>query len=162
VTAQGSVYSQFKRALDRRDFLLAWTMAAELPNVPLADALSLLLLALDQQPWRFEAAAPRLHARLCAEARLTLPEAQLALAAVQALAGQGAVGGGQALAAVCSAHGLDDAVGVLKGWLGATTEATGSDTAASQSHSSARGGPTARGVGRGPLPRGGPNDGKPG
>jgi hypothetical protein len=85
VTSQGSAYSQFKRALDRRNFLLAWTTAAELPKVPLADALSLLLLALDQQPWRFERAAPRWHARLCAEARLTLPEAQLALAALQAL-----------------------------------------------------------------------------
>jgi hypothetical protein len=69
-------------------------MAAELPRVPLADALSLLLLARDQQPWRFETAAPRWHARLCAEARLTLAEAQLALAALQALGGPGAVGGG--------------------------------------------------------------------
>jgi hypothetical protein len=117
VTAQGSVYSQFKRALDRRNFLLAWTLAAELPKVPLADALSLLLLALDQQPWRFEKAAPRWHARLCAEARLTLPESQLALAALHALAGPGATGGGQALVAVCSAHHLDDAVGVLDAWL---------------------------------------------
>jgi hypothetical protein len=41
------VYSQFKRALARRNLLLAWTLAAELPQVPLADALSLLLLALD-------------------------------------------------------------------------------------------------------------------
>jgi hypothetical protein len=44
VTSQGSAYSQFKRALERRNILLAWTMAAELPKVPLADALSLLLL----------------------------------------------------------------------------------------------------------------------
>jgi hypothetical protein len=117
VTAQGSAYSQFKRALDRQTFLLAWTMAAELPKVPLADALSLLLLALDQQPWRFETAAPRWHARLCAEARLTLPEAQLALAALQALCGPGAVAGGQALVAICDLHGLDDAVGVLDTWL---------------------------------------------
>jgi hypothetical protein len=119
VTLQGSAYSQFKRALERRNFLLAWTMAAELPRVPLADALSLLLLALDQQPWRFEAAAPHWQARLCAEARLTLPEAQLALAALHALSGPGAVGGGQALVAVCSAHGLDDAVDVLDAWLDA-------------------------------------------
>jgi hypothetical protein len=117
VTSQGSAYSQFKRALDRRNFLLAWTMAAELPKVPVADALSLLLLALDQQPWRYEKAAPRWHARLCDEARLTLPEAQLALAALHALAGPGAVGGGQALVAVCSAHGLDEVVGVLDAWL---------------------------------------------
>jgi hypothetical protein len=58
VTAQGSVYGQFKRALDRRNFLLAWMTAAELPKVPLADALSLLLLALEQQPWRFETPTP--------------------------------------------------------------------------------------------------------
>jgi hypothetical protein len=60
-------------------------MAAELPKVPLADAVSLLLLALDQQPWRFEKAAPRWHARLCGEAQLTFPEAQLTLAALQPL-----------------------------------------------------------------------------
>jgi hypothetical protein len=59
----------------------------ELAKVPLADALSLLMLALDQQPLAFEAAAPRWHARLYAEARLTLPAAQLALAALQALSG---------------------------------------------------------------------------
>jgi hypothetical protein len=117
VTSQGSAYSQFKRALEQRNFLLAWTMAAELPRVPLADALSLLLLALEQQPWRFENAALRWHARLCNESRLTLPEAQLALAALQALAGPGAGGGGHALVAVCDVHGLDDVIRVLDGWL---------------------------------------------
>jgi hypothetical protein len=119
VTSQGSAYSQFKRALERRNFLVAWTLAAELPKVPLADALSLLLLALDQQPWRFEAAAPRWHARLCAEARLTLPEAQLALAALQTLGSPRAVGGGQALVAICDLHGFEDAVAVLNAWLDA-------------------------------------------
>jgi hypothetical protein len=113
VASQGSAYSQFKRALERRSFLLAWTLAAELPKVPLSDALTLLLLALDQQPWRFETAAPRSHARLCAEARLTLPEAHLAVSALDALAGPGATAGGQALVAICDAHDLDDAVQVL-------------------------------------------------
>jgi hypothetical protein len=119
VSLQGGAYSQVKRALERRNFLLAWTIAAELPKVPLADALSLLLLALDKQPWRFETAAPRWHARLCAEARLTLPEAQPALAALQALAGQGTAGGGQALVAICDLHDLDDVAGVLDTWLDA-------------------------------------------
>jgi hypothetical protein len=45
VTSQGTVYSQFKRALERGNFMVAWTMAAELPKVPLADGLELLLLA---------------------------------------------------------------------------------------------------------------------
>jgi hypothetical protein len=107
VSSQGSAYSQFKRALDRRNFLLAWTLAAELPKVPLADALSLLLLVLDQQPWRYERAAPRWHDRLCAEAQLTLPEAQLALAALQSLAGQGALGGGRALSPSAAISGAE-------------------------------------------------------
>ena len=67
----------------------------------------------------FDLAAPRWHGRLCAEARLTLAEAQLALAALQALGGPGALGGCQALVTVCSAHGLDDVVGVLDVWLDA-------------------------------------------
>jgi hypothetical protein len=96
-----------------------WSLAAELPKAALADALALLLLAVDQQPWRFDGAAARWHGLLCAEVRLTLAEAQLALAALQAPAGPGALGGGQALVAVCSAHGLDDVVGVLDVWLDA-------------------------------------------
>jgi hypothetical protein len=119
VTSQGGAYSQFKRALERRNFLLAWTLAAELPKVPLADALSLLLLALDQQPWRFETAAPRWHSRLCNEARLTLAEAQLAVSALDALASPGAVAGGQALVAICDVHGLEEVVGVLNAWMDA-------------------------------------------
>jgi hypothetical protein len=119
VTSQGSVYSQFKRALSRGNFLLAWTLAAELPRVPLADALALLLQARDQQPWRFETAAPRWHARLCSEARLTLAEAHLALAALHMLRGPSAAAGGKALAAICRGHRLDDAVGVLDAWLDA-------------------------------------------
>jgi hypothetical protein len=110
VSARGRASSQFKRALERRNFLLAWTMAAELPKVPLADALSL-RLALDQQSWRFERAAPCCHARLCDEARLTLADAQLAVSALDALAGPGVVAGGQALGAICDADGFEDVVG---------------------------------------------------
>jgi hypothetical protein len=84
-----------------------------------SDALALLLLAVDQQPWRFHTAAPRWHARLCAEARLTIEEAQLALAALQALGGAGAYAGGQALTSICGVHGIDDAAGVLDAWLDA-------------------------------------------
>jgi hypothetical protein len=104
-----------QRARERRNFLLAWTMAAEVPKVPSRTRYRCCC-------WRStssQTAAPRWHARLCAEVRLTLPEAQLALAALHALAGPGAIGGGQALVAVCSAHGLDDAVGILDAWLDA-------------------------------------------
>jgi len=62
--------------------MLAWTMAAELPKVPQADGLELLLLANDVEPARFDRAVPRWHARLCSEQQLSSGEAQLALAAL--------------------------------------------------------------------------------
>ena len=83
VTAEGSVYSQFKRALKGRNLMLAWTLAAELPKVPLADGLELLLLARDLEPARFDKAVPRWHARLCGEQQLSIGEAQLAPSGVE-------------------------------------------------------------------------------
>ncbi len=123
MTAQGSVYSQFKRALKGRNLMLAWTMAAELPKVPLADGLELLLLARDLEPARFDRGVPRWHARLCTERRLSSGEAQLALAALIALPGPGVESAVQSLAALCEAHGLGQEVQVLEGWLAARAEA---------------------------------------
>ena len=117
VTAQGSAYSQFKRALDRRNLLVAWSLAAEIPKVALADALALPLLALDEQPWRFDIAAARGHGRLCTEAQLTLEEAQLALAGLHALGGPGATAGAEALSALCELHGLKDSMEALDRWV---------------------------------------------
>jgi hypothetical protein len=117
VTAQGTVYSQFKRALERGNFMLAWTMAAELPKVPLADGLELLLLARDLEPARFDRAVPRWHARLCTEQRLSSGEAQLALAALNALPGPGVQSAVRSLVAVCESHGLRPEVQVLQKWL---------------------------------------------
>jgi hypothetical protein len=97
--------------------MLAWALASELRQVPLADALALLLLARDLEPARYDRAAPRWHARLCTERRLSAGEAQLALAALNALPGIGAVSGAQALAAVCEVHGLDREVRVIEAWL---------------------------------------------
>jgi hypothetical protein len=71
VTSQAGPYSQFKRALGRRNFMVAWTLAAELPKLSLADALSLVLLARDSGKLRrFEGAAVRWHALLCLAKRL--------------------------------------------------------------------------------------------
>jgi hypothetical protein len=66
------VYSQFRRALKGRHVMQAWTLAAELPQVALADALELLLLTRDLQPARFDRGVPRWHARLCGERQLSL------------------------------------------------------------------------------------------
>jgi hypothetical protein len=86
--------------------MLAWTMAAELPQGPLADGLELLLLARDLEPARFDRAVPRWHARLCCEQQLSRGEAQLALAALSALPGPGARSAVRSLAAACATHGL--------------------------------------------------------
>ena len=99
-----------------------WTLAAEVPNVTLADGLALLLLARDVEPARFDRGIPRWHARLCSERRLSADQAQLALAALIALRGPGAVGAAQALAAVCSVQGLDREAQLLEEWLSARSD----------------------------------------
>jgi hypothetical protein len=117
VTAQGSAYSQFKRALAGRNFMAAWTLAAELPKLPLGDGLALLLLARDVEPARFDRGVPRWHARLCSERQLSAGEAQLALAALNALPGAGAESAAQALAAILRRHGLGREASIVEGWL---------------------------------------------
>ncbi len=117
VTAQGGAYSQFKRALARGNFIMAWGLAAEVAHVTLADALALLLLARDVEPARFDRSVPRWHARLCTERRLSTAEAQLALAALNALPGPGGPTAAQTLAGICELHGLDREVRVLEHWI---------------------------------------------
>jgi hypothetical protein len=109
-------YSQFKRALARGNFIVAWGLAGELPQVQLADGLALLLLARDVEPARFDRGVPRWHARLCTERPLSTGEAQLALAALDALRGPGGSSAAQALAAPCEAHGLDREARILEDW----------------------------------------------
>src|SRR3954452_17503361 len=100
MTSQGSPLTRLRRALDHRNALLALTTAAELPRVPLPEALAICLLLHDKEPTRFEKAALRWHARLCREGRLTLPEAALALAALGAMSAGRVEPGAQALLAV--------------------------------------------------------------
>ena len=91
--------------------------------MPLADGLKLLLLARDLEPARFDRGVPRGHARLCTERRLSIGEAQLALAALNALRGRGVESPVQALASLCDAHGLGREVQVLETWLAARASA---------------------------------------
>jgi hypothetical protein len=115
--ARTPMAADIKRALERGNFMVAWTMAAELPKVPLADGLELLLLARDLEPARFDRAVPRWHARPCIEQRLSSGEAQLALAALNALPGPGVQSAVGSLVAVCETHGLRREVQVLQTWL---------------------------------------------
>jgi hypothetical protein len=97
--------------------MLAWTLAAELPEVSLSDGLALLLLARDLEPARFDRGVPRWHSRLCGEQQLTGAEAQLALAALNALPGAGVDSAAEALGAILRRHGLGREASVIESWL---------------------------------------------
>jgi hypothetical protein len=85
-TSQGSPYSTFRRALLRGDLPAVRAAAAELPAVPLDDALEIVCLILAQQPERFERAAIKWLARLLAERPVTeLREVERVVACLAAL-----------------------------------------------------------------------------
>jgi hypothetical protein len=123
ITAQGSAYTRLQRALAARNATLALAAAAELPHVRLGDALAICLLLLDKEPERFDRAAMRWHRRLCADARLPLTDANLALTGLIAMGRRPDGAGGHAVLAVCDAHGLDDAAAVLERWMDARPRA---------------------------------------
>src|SRR5688572_8557238 len=66
MTSQGSALGRLRRALASGNATLALAAAAELPRVPLEDALALVLLLRDDEA-RFDRAVVRWHARLCLE-----------------------------------------------------------------------------------------------
>jgi hypothetical protein len=105
MTSQGSPYSIFRKALLRGDLPAIRAAAADLPAVPLDDALEIVCLILAQQPERFERAAVKWLVRLLSErpptglrdvervvaCLATLPDARrgrAALAVLSALAGR--------------------------------------------------------------------------
>jgi hypothetical protein len=67
VTAQGSAYVRFRRALDRANVTEALSAASELQFVGLSEALELTLLLGDQEPEKYERAAVRWHVRFAQE-----------------------------------------------------------------------------------------------
>jgi hypothetical protein len=86
VTAQGSPYARFKRALAAGDLFLIRTAAAELPQIGLADALAICLLLCGSEPETYERAAVRWLGRYCLERpTATLEEVRGALAAFERL-----------------------------------------------------------------------------
>lgn len=122
MTAQGSALTRLRRALAARSVMLSLATAAELPRVPLAEALAICLLLRDKEPQRYELAALRWHARLSREARLSLPEAAIALAALSAVGTGRVEPGARALLAILVCHGLEEAAGALEAWIGPNPE----------------------------------------
>ena len=67
MTAQGSAYMRFRRALDRGNVTEALSAASEIQFVRLAEALELTLLLADEEPDKFGRAAGRWTARFLQE-----------------------------------------------------------------------------------------------
>jgi hypothetical protein len=86
VTVQGSALTRYRRALERRHIFGAEIAAKEMAYVSLRDALGLLALYAAEDSPKYSKAATRLLGRLALESDdLSLDDAQLAAAALQAL-----------------------------------------------------------------------------
>lgn len=92
-------------------------VAAELPTVGLEDALAILLALLEREPRTFSRGAARWGARLTVERRLSLVDAQLAIASLAALPGPGARAGARALIELSDRYGLRRVDELLLSWL---------------------------------------------
>lgn len=117
MTSQGSAYARFKRCLATGNGALVRAAAAELPQLSLEDALAVCLVLRDDEPAVFERAIVRWHALLCRQARgLGAREAQLALAALQALDGPAALPASRLLEEIATLYDLPRVAAVLRLW----------------------------------------------
>jgi len=101
VTAEPNAVVRLRRALenDRCTVTQIRAIVAELPRPPaLEDALAILLALLDREPATYPRAAARWGSRFALERRLTLVDAQLALAALAVLPEPAARAGVETLA----------------------------------------------------------------
>jgi hypothetical protein len=118
MTSQGSALMRFERAVRTGNPRIVIAAAHELPRpVLLRDALRVLLVLAVADPDRYPPAAGRFGARLVAERRLSVAEAQLAFAALQTLPGSDPLAGGEALSVLLEHHGESDGAQYLEEWL---------------------------------------------
>jgi hypothetical protein len=101
----------------RSSALLIRAAAAELPVVPLEDALDVCLALLELEPHTYTRTATRRGSRLAIERKLDLVDAQLTFASLAALPGPGVRAGVEALVEISSRHGLLRVEGLLLAWL---------------------------------------------
>jgi hypothetical protein len=93
-------------------------IAAEIPYpVGLEDALAILLAILDREPGSYSKGAARWASRLALEHKLTLADAQLALAALAVLPTPGARAGVEALIDLAERSGLRRVDVLLGDWM---------------------------------------------
>jgi len=85
VTSQGHAYARFRRALLTGNPNLIDTAARELTHIKLEASLKIVVVLAEKRDQRFDRAAARLVARLCAERGLGLSELRWALASAERL-----------------------------------------------------------------------------
>jgi len=103
MTSPGQAYTLLRRVLQTRSSaVMIRAAAAELPSVPLEDALGICLVLLELEPDTYPSTVTRWGSRLAIERKLDLADAQLALAALAALPGAGAKAGAEALIEISS------------------------------------------------------------
>jgi hypothetical protein len=118
MSAAGSAYSAFRRALRSRNLTIALAEARHLPRMTLPDALALLLLIRDAAPDRYGRAAGRWLGRYCAETPgVDLDEAGLLVGALAALRADDPRPGALALVALASGRGDRQLDAVVRRWL---------------------------------------------
>ncbi len=122
MSAQGSAYARFRRALATGNPMIVTAAAKDLERLSLADALAVCLVLLPHDRPRYERAAVRWQARYCIEQRPAADEAQLVAAALRALPGPAAAAGAEALLELCEARGLTDAAQTIERWVEARGE----------------------------------------
>jgi aminoglycoside phosphotransferase len=115
MSIKGSSYAHFRRALAAGHLHLVRQAAAELPRVPLEDALGVVMLIARREPERLERAAVRWLARLALERpQVSAWDLRWGLLAFEALP-RDPEGARDALAELCDRHGLPGAAGGLRG-----------------------------------------------
>lgn len=113
----GRPHALWRRSLATRNAQLATTAALELGRLELCDALELALLYVECDDPRAGRALARWHGRLVRDAGLETGQAQLALAALAALATDARRAGALALRELCERHALAATVVALDAWL---------------------------------------------
>jgi hypothetical protein len=118
-TSDGPAVMRLQRAIanPRATGAQIRAIASELPQIRLEDALAILLALLDREPQSFERAGARWGARMTFEHRLSLVDAQFALASIATLPGPGAQAGAEGLIELADRYGLRRVDGLLQAWL---------------------------------------------
>src|SRR5437016_3509625 len=117
MTAQGSAFMRFRRALDRANVTEALSAASELEQIGLVEALELCLLLRDHEPSRFGRAALRWHGRYCREVPVVdLAEGQAVLGCLAAIGSSRRPAAARALAELLDRRGLERAGEALIRW----------------------------------------------